>query len=107
MAAEDLGLSAPALSRLIARVEDRLGARLFDRYTRNVALTPQGQALEQLTRRILGEAAAALTEFDRYLAAALGRVTLAGLPSVTAGLLPRPVARFAVSHPEVEVAILV
>ena len=106
MAAEDLGLSAPALSRLIARVEDRLGTRLFDRDTRNVALTPQGQALEQLTRRILDEAAAALTEFDRYLAAARGRVTLAGLPSVTAGLLPRLVARFAVSHPEVEVAIL-
>jgi LysR family carnitine catabolism transcriptional activator len=104
-AAEELGLSGPALSRLIARVEERLGTRLFDRDTRNVALTPQGEALQHLTQRILNEAAAALTEFDLYLAARRGRVALAGLPSVTASLLPRLVARFVDRHPEVEVSI--
>jgi LysR family carnitine catabolism transcriptional activator len=105
-AADELGLSASALSRSIARVEDRLGTRLFDRDTRNVALTPQGQALQQLTRRILDEAATALTEFDAYLAARRGRVTLAGLPSLTASLLPRLIARFLASHPDVEIAII-
>src|SRR5687768_11943203 len=105
-AAEKLGLSGSALSRLIARVEDKLGTRLFDRDTRNVSLTPQGEALQQLTEHILNEAAAALTEFDAYLAARRGRVTLAGLPSVTASVLPGIVASFVARHPEVEVAII-
>lgn len=105
-AAEELGLSGSALSRLVARIEDKLGARLFDRDTRNVSLTPQGEALRHLTDRILNEATAALTEFDAYLAARRGRLTLAGLPSVTAGVLPEIVARFAALHPEVEVSII-
>ena len=105
-AAEELGLSSSALSRLVARVEDKLRARLFDRDTRNVALTPQGETLQHLTGRILNEAAAALTEFDAYLAARRGRVALAGLPSVTASLLPLLVARFAADHPDVEISII-
>ena len=105
-AADQLGLTGSAVSRAIARIEDRLGTRLFDRDTRNVALTPQGEALQQLTRRILAEAESALTEFDAYLSARSGRVTLAGLPSITASLLPGLIARFVATHPEVEVAII-
>lgn len=104
-AAEEVGLSGPAFSRLIARIEDRLGARLFDRDTRNVRLTPAGRTLLETTERILNEADSALSEFDAYLAARHGRVTIAGLPSVTAGLLPGVVARFAKERPDVEVRI--
>lgn len=105
-AADQLGLTGSAVSRAIVRIEDRLGARLFDRDTRNVALTPQGLALQQLTRRILAETQSALTEFDAYLSARSGRVTLAGLPSIAASLLPGLIARFVAAHPEVEVAII-
>lgn len=105
-AAEELGLSGPALSRLIVRIEEKLGARLFDRDTRNVALTPQGERLRELSGRILSEAEEALGEFDSYLAARRGRLVLAGLPSITAGLLPKVVARFIAERPEVEVSLL-
>ncbi len=105
-AADELGLTGSAVSRAIARIEDRLGTRLFDRDTRNVALTPQGAALQQLTQRILSEAESALTEFEAYLSARRGRVTLAGLPSITASLLPGLIARFLASHPEVEISIV-
>ena len=105
-AADELGLTGSAVSRAIARIEDRLGTRLFDRDTRNVALTPQGAALQQLTQRILSEAELALTEFEAYLSARRGRVTLAGLPSITASLLPGLIARFLASHPEVEISIV-
>jgi LysR family transcriptional regulator, carnitine catabolism transcriptional activator len=71
-----------------------------------VALTPQGEALRELARRILTEAETALTEFEAYLAARRGRITLAGLPSVTAGLLPRLIRRFLASHPDVEISII-
>ncbi len=106
VAAEQLGMSGPALSRLIGRLEKRLGTRLFDRDTRNVALTPQGETLRALTGRILSEAVAALSEFEGYLAARRGRVVLAGLPSVTASLLPQVIRRFLVAYPDVDVSIL-
>ncbi|WP_142846363.1 LysR family transcriptional regulator [Telmatospirillum sp. J64-1] len=104
-AAKEVGLSGPALSRMIGRVETRVGARLFDRDTRNVRLTPQGEALRDLAIRILGETENALNEFNGYLAARRGRVILAGLPSVTAGLLPPVVARFMAQRPDVEIRI--
>ena len=106
LAAEEVGLSGPALSRLIVRVEDKTGARLFDRDTRNVGLTPQGRTLLELAGRILNEAETSLTEFTDYLAAQRGRVTLAGLPSVTAGLLPPIVKRFSAERPDVDVNIV-
>ncbi|MDD7971020.1 LysR family transcriptional regulator [Roseinatronobacter alkalisoli] len=104
-AAENVGLSGSALSRLIARIEEKLDARLFDRDTRNVELTPQGHRLLELSGRILAETEAALDEFDVFLAARRGQLTLAGLPSVTAGLLPPIIARFAADRPDVDVRI--
>lgn len=104
-AAEAVGLSSSALSRLIARIEDKLDVRLFDRDTRNVELTPQGHRLLELGGRILAETETALDEFDVFLAARRGQLTLAGLPSVTAGLLPPIIARFAADRPDVDVRI--
>lgn len=104
--AAEVGLSGPALSRLVARAEERMGARLFDRDTRNVALTPQGREFEALARRVLIEVGGAVEEFNAFLAARRGQVTLAGLPSVTTNVLPRLVSRFVAAHPEVEVRII-
>ena len=44
-AAERLHMAQPALSLLIRQLEEHLGARLLDRTTRRVDLTPAGQAL--------------------------------------------------------------
>ncbi len=53
--ADQLNISAATLSRIISRVEDKVGTRLFDRTTRSVALTIAGQAFlaeaEQLLRQ--------------------------------------------------------
>lgn len=105
-AAEIIGLSGPALSRQIARLEGRLNARLFDRDTRNVALTPSGREMLALARRVLNEADKALGEFDAFLAARRGRVAVAGLPSVTAGFLPPVIARFVAERPDMDVQVL-
>lgn len=105
-AGEALALSGPALSRQIARLEGRLHTRLFDRDTRNVELTPAGGELLVLARRVLNEAEKAVGEFEAFLAARRGHVAVAGLPSLTAGLLPPIIARFAADRPDMDVRVL-
>jgi DNA-binding transcriptional LysR family regulator len=68
-AAETLHISQPPLSRAIGQMEGRLGTRLFERNTQSVALTPAGQRLLPLARRIL-----------RLMAEAQDVVTAAHLP---------------------------
>ena len=52
-AAHQLGLSAPAVSKALARLERRLGATLLNRTTRKVSLTDDGQAFLERCRQIL------------------------------------------------------
>ena len=54
-AARKLGLSPSAVTRLIAALEDRLGARLLQRTTRQVALTDVGTRYLERVRRILSD----------------------------------------------------
>lgn len=104
-AAAALGVSQPALSRTIQQVEARLETRLFDRDTRKVHLTPSGECLLPLTRRILREYEDAFAEFDEFLAGRRGVVRIATLPSVAALLLPGAIAAFRERHPDVRIEI--
>jgi DNA-binding transcriptional LysR family regulator len=52
-AAERLHMAQPPLSRLIRQIESELGAPLFERNTRQVALTPQGAALVEPARELV------------------------------------------------------
>jgi DNA-binding transcriptional LysR family regulator len=54
-AARKLGLSPSAVTRLIAALEDRLGARLLQRTTRSVTLTDGGSRYLERVRRILAD----------------------------------------------------
>src|ERR1700716_221128 len=66
-AARKLGLSPPAVTRLIAALEDRLGARLLQRTTRQAALPDVGARYLERIRRILAdvEEAEAAAEGER------------------------------------------
>lgn len=55
VAARDLNMSPPAVTRAISMLEDQLGTRLFVRTTRSVRLTESGQRFLEDSRRILLE----------------------------------------------------
>ncbi|PYA92924.1 LysR family transcriptional regulator, partial [Serratia marcescens] len=59
-----LGISASAVGKSIARLENRLGARLFHRSTRSMTLTAEGRLFLLRCQRILGELAAAEREIS-------------------------------------------
>ncbi|WP_164156920.1 LysR family transcriptional regulator [Sandarakinorhabdus rubra] len=79
--ARQLGLSPPAVTRAIAALEDRVGARLLIRTTRSVKLTEAGQRLVEDSRRIL----AAVDEAEAAAAGSFGRPT--GVLTVTSSVL--------------------
>ena len=61
-AAKRVGVSQPSLSAGVARLEDQLGVRLFDRDKHRVALTPAGSRLLVRARRIAAEYELALQD---------------------------------------------
>lgn len=105
VAGRQLGISASAVGKSIARLEQRLGIRLLHRTTRSVGLTEEGALFYQRAARILAEVAEAEAAVAGARAAPRGRVKL-GVPDaigqfVIAPALPMFCARF----PEVEIEL--
>jgi DNA-binding transcriptional LysR family regulator len=97
-AATELHVSQPALTVQIRQLEAALGLRLFDRNNRNVALTQPGRELVAPFERVLLEVRSIVEHAHDVAAHRRGVITVACLPSIAAGLLPRAIAELAVRH---------
>jgi DNA-binding transcriptional LysR family regulator len=99
-AARSLGMTPSAVSKLLSRLEARLGARLINRSTRQLSLTPEGQAFHDSALRVLAD----LDEAERSVAVAAaprGRVRVnSNVPFGLHYLIPL-VPRFIARYPEV------
>ncbi|MCG6576877.1 LysR family transcriptional regulator [Pseudomonas sp. AF32] len=105
VAGERLHLSQSALSLTIKALEEGLGGRLFSRNTRNVALTPEGESLLPLARRLIADWDNAEDEMRQRFTLQRGRVTLAAMPSFAGNLLPPILKTFRVRYPNVNVTV--
>ncbi|OBZ96760.1 LysR family transcriptional regulator [Pararhizobium polonicum] len=100
-ASEALGISSSAVGKAMARLEKRLGVRLFHRSTRSIAITAEGTMFLERCRRIFSEIEAAEQELSQTLATPRGRLRVS-LP--LAGMLFMPViTKFMRSFPEVSI----
>ncbi|HFF9833093.1 LysR family transcriptional regulator [Serratia marcescens] len=95
-----LGISASAVGKSIARLENRLGTRLFHRSTRSMTLTAEGRLFLHRCQRILGELAAAEREISDTHSAPRGKLRVS-LPLV-GGLLNPVLAEFVRNYPDIE-----
>lgn len=95
-----LGLSSSAVGKSVARMEARLGTRLFQRSTRHLALTAEGEQFLARCRRILAEVEAAERELGESAAAPSGRLRIS-LPRYS-GLFEPAIAAFMQAYPAIE-----
>jgi len=104
-AGERLHLSQPALSLAIRNLEESLGGRLLVRTTRSVALTPEGEVLLPIARRLLAEWDDAEDTLRQHFTLQRGRVSVAAMPSFACSLLPQVLRSFKARHPGIDVAV--
>ncbi|EHP43782.1 LysR family transcriptional regulator [Cupriavidus basilensis OR16] len=95
-----MGVSASAVGKSVARLEEKLGARLFHRSTRSITLTAEGALFLERSRRILAEIEAAEQELSRAAEAPRGRLRVS-LPLVSSLVLP-VLGDFMRQYPEIE-----
>ena len=104
-AAEILHVAQPSLSKQIRALEAELGASLFSRARGNITLTPAGEALLPLAKRILADVDTARLEVQELAGLRRGRVRLGATPSLCAGLLGDVLRRFHDTYPGIRLIV--
>lgn len=102
-AGRQLGLSSSAIGKAVARLEERLGVRLFHRSTRSIALTEEGKLFLESCRRIFQEIERVELEFSQSKGAPKGKLRVS-LPLI--GMLMMPtLSRFMLAYPDIELDV--
>lgn len=102
-AAAALSVSQPTLSVQIRQLETILGARLFDRHTRQVALTDAGRALDEAARRILRDVDTAVDATRQAQAGEVGVLRVGFGPTLMLSTLGQVVRTYRQRHPGVRI----
>jgi DNA-binding transcriptional LysR family regulator len=106
-AAERCLVVQSALSHQIARLERELGARLFERTSRRVSLTPAGAAFLPAARQCLEAADRAAAEVAAAVGEVRGRLVVGVIPTVTAVDIPSALRDFHERYPQVRIRLKV
>lgn len=105
-AARALSFTQSAVSRQIAALEADIGARLFDRLPRGVALTEEGRELLPHAEAVLDRLDAARRDLDDLRGLGRGRLRVGAFPTAVAALVPRAMASFRSAHPEISLSLV-
>ena len=104
-AADSLHLTQPALTKSIARFEEELGAALFERRGRRLALTELGARLVERGEALLRHVGELEEEVELWKGLGAGEVVIGVDPEAELGLLPGVLEAFVPAHPGVRVEV--
>lgn len=105
-AAEHSHVAQPSLSQQILKLEDELGARLFDRLGRSVRLTDVGQAFLPRARAVLRELEAAKGDVVERKGSVAGSLTVGVIPTIAPYYLPPKLSSFTRQFPQARVTVV-
>ncbi|NUU25789.1 MAG: LysR family transcriptional regulator [Streptomycetaceae bacterium] len=106
-AAERCLVVQSALSHQVARLERELGARLFERTSRRVRLTPAGEAFLPAARQCLDAAERAVAEVGAAVGEVRGRLAVGLIPTVAAVDVPEALRDVRDRYPHVRISLRV
>lgn len=104
-AALELGVGKGVVSKRVAQLEQLLGATLFARSTRRIALTPAGEAYAEFARRALAEMGAGEERLRALRSELTGRIRLSATVSWGQRVLAAKLPEFLRLHPAIEVEL--
>jgi DNA-binding transcriptional LysR family regulator len=105
-AADALGLTQSGVSRAVARLEQVVGVRLFDRTSRAVALTDDGRRFYEQVAPLLAGIEEAATSAARAAAEARGRLRVNVEPYVSRLVLASRLGEFLAAHPALSMELI-
>lgn len=105
-AAEALDLAQSAVSAAVASLERELGAKLFSRIGRGIALTEAGSLLLGEARAILGRVQSATLAVRELSDLKRGRITLKASQTIANHFLPPKLVRFHEAYPGIALEVL-
>jgi len=98
-------VSQPALSHQVMKLEDELGAKLFNRKGHLVELTSYGEAFLPKIENILQQLQEARTQILEMAEVEKGKVTLGVIPTITPFMLPNILASFLERYPLIDLRV--
>mgnify|MGYP001454592211 CR=1 FL=1 len=101
-----LRLSPPAVTRAISALEDRLGARVFNRTTRSLTITDVGRRFLESARRVLTDLESAEKEAVGETGVPQGHLTVTASVTFGRSALAPIVCSFLAQHPRVSISVL-
>ncbi|WP_085596011.1 MULTISPECIES: LysR family transcriptional regulator [unclassified Pseudomonas] len=106
-AAEHIGMTQPAATKMLHEAETLLGVELFERLPRGMRATPFGETVIYYARMVFAELSGMREELVSLESGNLGRVTVGAIPALASGLLTRTIATLKQSHPRLSMSIQV
>ena len=105
-AAAQLGLSQPALSKSIRKLEAELDVPLFHRTTKGIAPTSYADMLAQRGQAIQADVRSSITELRKLRQGETGQARVGIAPALAPHFMPEVLAHVAASHPTIDVTVI-
>lgn len=100
-AARRIGVSQPALTKMVRELEIELAAPLLERHSQGVRPTAQGQVLFERARTVARELATAVDQIQQLGGQMRGSLTIAAVPVAMMLLIPETLRTFSRAFPEI------